>query len=127
MSAASVTMTAPSQSTSSLREKINSRCDIVRTLATLIISKHGPHPTKSEVEHISRQVILKFPFMRDDIGTGYVTTNIIIGMCVLCLCMWCMCVCMYRWCVYTCVCMCVRVCLVQSSVHVSIMHTFVML
>lgn len=56
-------------------KKLNAkaRCDIVRTLVTLLITKHGPYPTKSEVEHISRQLILKFPFMRDDIGTGYVS------------------------------------------------------
>ena len=49
------------------------RNDIVRTLITLVVSKHGPRPKKSEVEYVARQLILKYPFMRDDIGTGYVS------------------------------------------------------
>lgn len=50
------------------------RCDIVRTLITLLVAKHGPRPKTCEVEHVARQLILKYPFMRDDIGTGYVST-----------------------------------------------------
>ena len=38
------------------------RCDIVRTLGTLLVAKHGPHPTKQQVEYIARQLILTFPF-----------------------------------------------------------------
>lgn len=49
------------------------RCDIVRTMVTLLIAKSGPHPNKSEIELFSRQLVLKYPFMRDDIGTGYVS------------------------------------------------------
>ena len=51
----------------------NVRCDIVRTMATLLISKYGPDPPKPETEKFSRQLILKYPFMRDDFGTGYVS------------------------------------------------------
>ena len=49
------------------------RCDIVRTMVTLLIAKSGPHPKKSEIEQFSRQLVLKYPYMRDDIGTGYVS------------------------------------------------------
>ena len=49
------------------------RHDIVRTLATLIVAKHGPKPRSSEVEVVARQLVLKYPFMRDDLGTGYVS------------------------------------------------------
>ena len=60
------------------KKKLNpkARCDIVRTLATLLVSKHGSHPTKHQVEYIARQLILAFPFMRDDIGTGYVSKSL---------------------------------------------------
>lgn len=51
------------------------RGDIVRTMATLLITKYGPQPRKSEVEQFARQLILKYPFMRDDIGTGYVSSS----------------------------------------------------
>ncbi len=56
-------------------KKLNpqARCDIVRTLATLLVSKYGSHPTKQQVEFMVRQLILYHPFMRDDIETGYVS------------------------------------------------------
>ena len=50
------------------------RCDIVRTLATLLISRYGPQPRKSDIQRFAQKLILKYPFMRDDIGTGYVST-----------------------------------------------------
>lgn len=48
----------------------NARSDIVRTLVTLVISQHGTNP---QVENVCRQLVLKYPFMPDDIGTGYVS------------------------------------------------------
>lgn len=51
----------------------NARSDIVRTLVTLVISQHGTNPTRNQVENVCRQLVLKYPFMRDDIGTGYVS------------------------------------------------------
>ena len=40
-------------------------CDIVRTMVTLLVAKSGPHPSKSEIELFSRELILKYPYMRD--------------------------------------------------------------
>ena len=34
---------------------------------------HGPGPLKPEVEHIARQLFLKYPFMHDDLETAYVS------------------------------------------------------
>ena len=161
MSAASVTMTAPSQSTSPSTVTIESpstsgcssvvsagelssrrsdsnavipshwcqktqvcidekkmnfkaRCYIVCSLATLLNSKHGPHPTKSEVEHISRQLILKFPFIRDDIGTEYGTTNIWVCVCYVCVCGVCG-VCTGGECIRVCACVCVCACVFSAE------------
>ena len=49
------------------------RSDIVRTLVTLMITKVGPKPTKCQCEKVARKLILKYPFMKDDIGFGYVS------------------------------------------------------
>ena len=51
----------------------NTRKEIVQTLVTLLISKFGSNLQKSRVEAVARLLILKYPFMRDDIGTGYVS------------------------------------------------------
>ena len=52
-----------------------SRSDIVRTLVTLLVAKHGHKPPKAKCEALARQLILKFPFMRDDLGNGYVSVS----------------------------------------------------
>ena len=52
-----------------------SRSDVVRTLVTLLISKHGTKPGRMRLEELGRQLILKYPFMKDDLGTGYVSTK----------------------------------------------------
>ena len=49
------------------------RSDIVRTLVTLMISKVSPRPSRTHCEQIARKLILKYPFMKDDIGFGYVS------------------------------------------------------
>ena len=51
----------------------SARKEIVQTLVTLVISKFGSNPTKAQLEIVARRLILKYPFMRDDIGTGYVS------------------------------------------------------
>ena len=51
------------------------RCDMVRTLATLLITKYGSQPRKCDIQQFARQLILKYPYMRDDIGTGYVSVD----------------------------------------------------
>ncbi|XP_065902672.1 uncharacterized protein [Dysidea avara] len=48
-----------------------SRNDIVRTLVTLTISKVGSKPSRSNCEQVARLLILKYPYMKDDIGDGY--------------------------------------------------------
>ena len=50
-----------------------SRGDIVRTLATLLVAKHGPKPGRARCEELARQLILKYPFVKDDLGSGYVS------------------------------------------------------
>lgn len=59
--------------------------DIMRTLITLVVAKHGPKAKRSVVEYVARQLILKYPYMRDDMGTGYVSycCNICNNYCVL--------------------------------------------
>ena len=49
------------------------RKEIVQTLVTLLIAKFGSNPSKAQCETVARRLILKYPFMRDDIGTGYVS------------------------------------------------------
>lgn len=49
------------------------RSDIVRTLVTLTIAKFGSKPNKQHCEQFARQLILQYPFLKDDIGSGYVS------------------------------------------------------
>ena len=49
------------------------RIDIVRTLVTLITAKVGPNPSRSQLQQVARCLILKYPFMKDDLGSGYVS------------------------------------------------------
>lgn len=53
----------------------DSRSDIVRTLVTLLVAKYGPKPGRARCEELSRLLILKYPFMKDDLGNGYVSTH----------------------------------------------------
>ena len=62
------------------------RSDIVRTLVTLMITKVGPKPSKSQCEQVARKLILKYPFMKDDIGFGYVSLNYLYYS-VMCICL----------------------------------------
>ena len=50
-----------------------SRSDVTRTLVTLLTAKYGPRPAKSHCQQLARQLILKYPFMKDDMGSGYVS------------------------------------------------------
>ena len=52
-----------------------SRLDIIRTLVSLTISKFGPEPTKHQLEEVARKLVLKYPFMKDDLGNGYVSSS----------------------------------------------------
>jgi hypothetical protein len=51
-----------------------SRSDISRTLVTLVTAKYGPDPAKTKFDDVARILILKYPFMKDDMGNGYVST-----------------------------------------------------
>ena len=50
------------------------RNDISRTLTTLLTAKVGNYPSTQQIEQVSRSLILKYPFMKDDLGSGYVST-----------------------------------------------------
>ena len=50
-----------------------SRKEIVQTLVTLLITNVGSNVGRAECETVARRLILKYPFMRDDIGTAYVS------------------------------------------------------
>ena len=52
------------------------RLDIIRTLVTLATCKFGPDPPKHQLEEIARKLVLKYPFMRDGLGSGYVSSSI---------------------------------------------------
>ena len=47
--------------------------DIVRTLVTLPTAKYGPKPGRARCEDLARQLILEYPFAKDDLGSGYVS------------------------------------------------------
>lgn len=51
-----------------------SRLDIIRTLVTLM-NKFGPPATKHQMEEVARKLVLKYPFMKDDLGSGYVSSS----------------------------------------------------
>ena len=55
----------------------NVRNDIARTLATLLAAKVGNNPSTQQIEQVSRSLILKYPFMKDDLGSGYVSNCIL--------------------------------------------------
>ena len=52
-----------------------SRLDIIRTLVTLSMSKFGPVPTRHQLEEVARKLVLKYPFMKDALGSGYVSSS----------------------------------------------------
>ena len=49
------------------------RHDKVRTLVMITIAEVGPKPTRNHCEHVARKLILQYPFMKDDMGDGYVS------------------------------------------------------
>ena len=48
--------------------------NISRTLTTLLTAKVRSHPRSQEIEQVARNLILKYPFMKDDLGSGYVSS-----------------------------------------------------
>ena len=58
-----------------LRQKCltaNARHDMVRTLVDQLFARYT-RPDRSDCEKVARQVILKYPFTKDDMGCGYVS------------------------------------------------------
>ena len=55
----------------------NARQEIVRTVANQLFAK-SQRPTRSDCDQVSRQLILKYPFTKDDLGCGYVSFLVVI-------------------------------------------------
>lgn len=49
------------------------RNDIVRTLVTFLIAKHVSKASRRQYEQMARVENLQYPFLRDDLGPGYVS------------------------------------------------------
>lgn len=58
----------------------NARQEIVRTVASQLFAK-TQRPNRSDCDQVARQLILKFPFTKDDLGCGYVSSSLI-GVCL---------------------------------------------
>ena len=52
-----------------------SRSDIVRSMVQMLTQKVGPRPTQSHCEQTARLLIMKYPFMKDPMGDGYVSDS----------------------------------------------------
>lgn len=50
----------------------SARCEIVRVLVNQLFSRTRK-PTRVNCENHARKLILKYPFMKDDMGNGYVS------------------------------------------------------
>ena len=55
----------------------NARAEIKRTLVSQLFAKSST-PNRSDCDQIARKLILKYPFMKDNLGNGYVSLIIII-------------------------------------------------
>lgn len=54
----------------------SARSEIVRVLVTQLFV-HSRKPSRVDCEQLARKLILKYPFMKDDMGNGYVSIIII--------------------------------------------------
>ncbi len=52
----------------------SARQEIIRNLVNLLFTR-SKKPTRYECEHFARKLIMKYPFMKDDLGNGYVSPN----------------------------------------------------
>lgn len=50
----------------------SARCEIVRALVNQLFARTRK-PARVDCEHHARKLILKYPFMKDDMGNGYVS------------------------------------------------------
>lgn len=46
--------------------------EIVRTLVNLLFARFAK-PTRDQCEDFARKLIMKYPFVKDDLGNGYVS------------------------------------------------------
>lgn len=51
----------------------HARNEIVRTLASQLFCRYS-RPNRAECEKLARKLILKYPFMKDNLGCGYVSS-----------------------------------------------------
>lgn len=52
------------------------RNEIVRTLVHLLFAKVSK-PTRLQCEDLARKLIMKYPFIKDDLGNGYVSYSVL--------------------------------------------------
>lgn len=65
----------------------SARCEIVRALVSLLFSRFAK-PTREQCGSLARKLILKHPFMKDDMGNGYVSGNHCAYDCCMCACIY---------------------------------------
>lgn len=53
----------------------NARAEIKRTLVSQLFAKSS-RPNRSDCDQIARKLILKYPFMKDNLGNGYVSHHV---------------------------------------------------
>ena len=54
----------------------SARNEIVRSLVNQL-STRASKPTRSQCEKFARKLILKYPFVKDDMGNGYVSFSFV--------------------------------------------------
>ena len=52
--------------------------EIVRTLVNMLFSQGRGKPNRSQCDNLARKLILKYPFAKDDMGTGYVSFDFLL-------------------------------------------------
>ena len=48
------------------------RFEIVRALVNIMFTKY-PRPGRRDCDYVARKLVLKYPFLRDSMGNGYVS------------------------------------------------------
>lgn len=55
----------------------SARHEIIRTLVNLLFSR-TKKPSKCDCEEVARKLIVKYPFVKDDLGNGYVSLSYVL-------------------------------------------------
>ena len=58
----------------------NARHEIIRTVANQLFAR-SQRPNRSDCDQVAMQLILKYPFTKDDLGCGYVSSMIASAAC----------------------------------------------